>query len=252
MNASDALPRILLLEDDPVSAAFLAEAIAALPARVEHAASLAEARALGGDQSLWLFDANLPDGTGASLLAEWRARGLRTPALAHTAEARREELDALIDAGFAEVLLKPLTIAQLQGAIRRMLGLNPSQDARGSAGIDAPRCGKSPVWDDAAALRALNGQRAHVEAMRGLFLQELPQTVARVVDAFARDDAALRAELHRLTAACGFVGAARLRAAVDALRDAPSSSAALARFEGAAGDTLSASGPVGDDASRDA
>ena len=244
MNASDALPRILLLEDDPVSAAFLTEAIAALPARIEHAASLAEARALGGGQALWLFDANLPDGPGAALLAEWRAQGLHTPALAHTAEARREALDALIDAGFAEVLLKPLTIAQLQGTIRRVLSPDPSPspspDATATAIIDAPRCGKSPVWDDAAALRALNGQHAHVEAMRTLFLHELPQTAAQIAAACAGNDAdALRAELHRLTAACGFVGAARLREAVDALRDGPMSTAARVQFEGAVQDTLS-------------
>ena len=45
MNASAHLPRILLLEDDPVSAAFLSAAIEALPAQVDVAGTLAEARA---------------------------------------------------------------------------------------------------------------------------------------------------------------------------------------------------------------
>lgn len=244
MNASDAPPRLLLLEDDPVSAAFLAAGMEALPAAVDTAASLAEARALADrGHALWLFDANLPDGRGADLLSELRSRGLSIPALAHTAEARREELDALIDAGFAEVLLKPLSVAQLQGAIRRMLGTAPSPDARTTEPVDAPRCGKSPVWDDDAALRALNGQRAHVVAMRELFLLELPQTAAQVAGARSRNDIdAVRAELHRLKAACGFVGAARLGAAVDALREAPLSTAALAGFEGATQDTLSSAG----------
>ena len=243
MNASaarPALPRVLLLEDDPVSAAFLAAALDALPAQVTHAATLAEARLVAEGCDLWLFDAHLPDGDGATLLAELRARGLRTPALAHTAEARREPLDALIDAGFAEVLQKPLTVAQLQAAVRRALGDaagTPTGDVMPSA---ASRCGKSPIWDDAAALRALNGHRDHVDAMRGLFLQELTQVAARVADAAARRDmAALRGELHRLQASCGFVGAARLASAVDALRDAPDDPAALAQFEGAAQDTLS-------------
>jgi DNA-binding response OmpR family regulator len=244
MNASAArsapLPCVLLLEDDPVSAAFLAAALDALPARVAQAATLTEARRVADGCDLWLFDAHLPDGDGAALLAELRARGLRTPALAHTAEARREPLDALIDAGFMEVLQKPLTVAQLQAAVRRALG-----DAAGiPSGSDrtgaASRCGKSPVWDDAAALRALNGRRDHVDAMRGLFLQELAQVAARVAEAAARRDTdALRGELHRLQASCGFVGAARLAAAVDALRDAPGDPAALAQFEGAAQDTLS-------------
>jgi CheY-like chemotaxis protein/HPt (histidine-containing phosphotransfer) domain-containing protein len=245
MNASAAHPalppRLLLLEDDPVSAAFLTAALDALPARVTHAATLAEARIVAEGCDLWLFDAHLPDGDGATLLAELRFRGLRTPALAHTAEARRELLDVLIDAGFAEVLQKPLTMAQLQAAVRRALGDAASATAKHEATRGDPhRCAKSPVWDDAAALRALNGRRDHVAAMRGLFLQELPPVATRVTEAAARDDTdALRGELHRLQASCGFVGAARLAAAVDALRDAPHDPAALAQFDGAAQDTLS-------------
>lgn len=245
MNASAArpasLPCVLLLEDDPVSAAFLSAALDALPARVMTAATLSEARPLADRCDLWLFDAHLPDGDGATLLAELRTRGLCTPALAHTAEARREPLDALIDAGFTEVLQKPLTLAQLQAAVRRVLG-----DAAGTATEDESadagplRCGKSPVWDDAAALRALNGHHEHVAMMRGLFVQELPHVATRVSEAATRGDAdGLSGELHRLQASCGFVGAARLAAAVDVLRDAPDSPAALAQFEGAAQDTLS-------------
>ena len=263
MNASAAppLPRLLLLEDDPVSAAFLASALEALPARVDVAASLAEARRRADGCDLWLFDAQLPDGDGASLLAELRACGLRTPALAHTAETRREPLDALIAAGFDAVLLKPLSVAALQACVRRALG-----DPDGSAPIGMPReapieaslepparriagvGAKLPVWDDAVALRALNGSRAHVAAMRGLFLQELP-TAAGCVIAGARlgDVAAIRAELHRLQASCGFVGAARMAAAVDALRARRGDGEALARFEAAVQDTLAASPALSDD-----
>lgn len=239
MNADPALPRLLLLEDDPVSAAFLSTALEALPTRVDVAASLAEAEALrDAGHALWLFDANLPDGTGGDLLARWRARGLATPALAHTADARREERDALIATGFADVLRKPLTVAQCQAAVRRMLG--------GAAAASSPQ-GEVLVrealarWDDAAALRALNGNAAHVAAMRDLFIGELPAARTRVVDAFSRSDAeAMHAELHKLQASCGFVGAARVLAAVTALRDAPASREALARFENAVEDTLSA------------
>lgn len=257
MNASASrsgpppLPRVLLLEDDPVSAAFLASALEALPARVEVASSLAEARGRADGCDLWLFDAHLADGDGASLLAELRARGLRTPALAHTAEARREPLDALIAAGFGEVLLKPLSVAALQAGVRRALG-----DAGASTAVEtgaAPAgngCAKPPVWDDDTALRALNGHHGHVDAMRRLFLQELPASAGRVSDGARRgDDTAMHAELHRLQASCGFVGAARIAAAIDALRAHPDDADALARFEGAVQDTLASSPVPSDDAS---
>jgi CheY-like chemotaxis protein/HPt (histidine-containing phosphotransfer) domain-containing protein len=241
-SASVALPRILLLEDDPVSAAFLSAAIEGLPAQVDAAGTLAEAHALASARThdLWLFDANLPDGRGADLLAELRERGILVTALAHTADARRDELDALIDAGFEEVLLKPLSVAQLQGAIRRFCG-DGSPTGMDRAQWDATaRGGKLPVWDDEAALRALNGHRAHVDAMRGLFAQELPLVSLRVSVALAsRDTTTLRDELHKLQASCGFVGAARLGGAVVNLRDAPASADAAMQFDGALQDTLS-------------
>jgi DNA-binding response OmpR family regulator len=244
MNASvsAALPRVLLLEDDPVSAAFLGAAIEGLPAQVDVAGSLAEARDMVSirGHDLWLFDANLPDGRGADLLAELRGLGIGTRALAHTAEARRDELDALIDAGFAEVLLKPLSVAQLQGAIQRFCVSDAPVETDNARQDEPMRCGKLPLWDDDAALRALNGHRAHVDAMRGLFAQELAQVSTRMSAALAnRNTTALRDELHKLQASCGFVGAARLGAAVSGLRDAPESAGAAAQFEGALQDTLS-------------
>lgn len=239
MNADATLPRLLLLEDDPVSAAFLTAALEGLPARVNIAASLAEAEPLRDNgHALWLFDANLPDGTGGELLARWRALGLTTPALAHTADARCEERESLIRAGFADVLLKPLTVAQLQAAVRRMLG-HAGKSPATEAAIALRET--SPIWDDDAALRALNGHAGHVAAMRGLFLGELPAARARIADAFTRSDAeAMHSELHKLLASCGFVGATRILATVAALREAPTSRDACARFEDAVEDTLSA------------
>jgi CheY-like chemotaxis protein/HPt (histidine-containing phosphotransfer) domain-containing protein len=241
MNADPALPRLLLLEDDPVSAAFLATALEALPARVDIAASLAEAEPLrDADHALWLFDANLPDGTGSQLLARWRAHGLATPALAHTADPRPEERDALIGAGFAEVLRKPVGLAQLQAAVRQALGGGKTIEAAAhGASHDDDDCADSQIWDDAVALRALNGNAALVDTMRGLFLGELPSVRMRIADALSQADAdAVRAELHKLQASCGFVGASRVLAAVMALRDAPLSREAFARFQDAVDGTL--------------
>lgn len=255
MNASDAPPsptsrphpRILLLEDDPVSAEFIDAALSALPARVERAASLAEARTRLADAAddddrhdLWLFDARLPDGAGADLLLELRMHGRSTPALAHTAEPRPEERAALLAAGFVDVLIKPLGVDALQAAVRSALGDAPVS-AHAAEAPSMETASVLPIWDDALALRALNGNAAHVAAMRGLFLQELDATATRMASAAATGDvAALGEDLHRLRAACGFVGAARLAAAVEALRETPMSSAALAQFDKATRDTLSA------------
>ena len=234
-------PRILLVEDDPVSRAFLATAVEALPALVDAAANCAQARQLASQPSgydLWLIDANLPDGSGVDLLMALRVAAPHTPALAHTASQRRADLDPLLAAGFLEVLVKPITTPALQGAIRRVLG-----DGVAMAGtiIDpgSGPCGKLPNWDDAAALAALKGEQAHVDALRRLFLDELPAQRQAVVTALAAGDIERAGrELHRLRASCGFVGAARLGAVVRMLEAEPRSGIALQRFDEAAGDLL--------------
>jgi HPt (histidine-containing phosphotransfer) domain-containing protein len=48
----------------------------------------------------------------------------------------------------------------------------------------------------------------------------------------------MRDELHRLAASCGFVGAARLAAAVRALQAAPGDGERLQRFDAAVGELL--------------
>src|SRR5688500_6650564 len=176
------MPRVLLVEDDPASRLFLAGALEAMPATVAVAGSVAEARkciAIDGAPDLFLFDANLPDGSGAGLLRELRALGHATPALAHTASTDREALDALLAAGIAEVLVKPLPAALLQATVRRWFGLS------GPLRVSEPpmACGKLPVWDDDAAAAALGGNPLHVTALRSLFLAELPQQRDAVLEA---------------------------------------------------------------------
>jgi DNA-binding response OmpR family regulator len=233
-------PRILLVEDDPTSRAFLAAAAEALPADVDTAANSAEAMALAtnGDYALWLLDARLPDGDGPSLLAALRARGLRAAALAHTAARERSTLEALVGAGFDDALVKPIAATDLQAALRHALGLSARRVAEpGAAAATAER---PPTWDDGAALSALNGQQAHVDALRQLFVAELPATRDALAAAVrARDRPALQSALHRLRASCGFVGAARLGAAAVALQEAADPSTRVEDVLAAVQDILS-------------
>ncbi|WP_158601690.1 Hpt domain-containing response regulator [Solilutibacter pythonis] len=224
-------PRLLLVEDAPVSQAFLAEAARAVPAHVDVAGSLAEAMTLATDFRFdaWLIDAHLPDGRGIELLARLRET-LPAPhpvALAHTASHDAAELATLREAGFAIVVSKPLSAAAWQAALRTAL----SDD-------------KTTTWDDAAALRALNGNAGSVRALRGLFLAELPEQHAVILTALENGhlDTA-RGELHRLKAGCGFVGATRLRAAVDALHAAPASPALRHAFTEAVTELLARPAP---------
>lgn len=226
MNASPAVtkPGLLLVEDDPVSAAFLTEGAALLELDVRWAADAASARLASLERhfDLLLIDAHLPDGLGEDLLRALRKTGQDAPALAHTAAADADLHRRLFASGFCEVLRKPLPVVELHAALRRYL-----------------RAGCGPIWDDAAALAALGGRPEQVAALRALFLDELPlhrQQIAAAVG--RRDEAAVRAELHRLSASCGFVGAARLAEAVRRMRTTPMDVAALRALEAAAEELL--------------
>jgi CheY-like chemotaxis protein len=235
MAAHPRTPRILLVEDDATSRAFLAGALAALPARMAMAAGAAEALALAADGKrfdLWLVDAHLPDADGGALLAALRLLAPATPALAHTAARDPGCLAALRAAGFDGVLRKPMGLALLRAAVRNALraptrptaaaGATPAVAEPAAAwSIDA--CSPPPVPRiDAAARRTM---------LRALFHAELPVQRIAVEQAIAAGDvAAAFGVLHRLRASCGFVGAAALAAAVRALQSDPASLDALRRF----------------------
>jgi len=243
---------LLLVEDDPVSRAFLVQALEHFPARVDAAADAAQATAFarGNEYALWLLDANLPDASGEELLRRLRALHPVTPALCLTAEVDGVRHAALARAGFAEVLLKPITIDTLAAALRRQLGSESRSIADASIFTAATAIGSAasagnepPVWDHAQASLALGGNLAAVRALRALFLAELPAQAQAIAGAIARQDSdAVRAELHRLKAGCGFVGSARLLVAVRALDAAPLDALCAQRFTAAVQETVRSSG----------
>jgi len=193
-------PRVLLVEDDPVTRAFLRAATQALDVEVDLAASMQQALTLAATTiyAVWLLDARLPDGSGTDLLEELRGRHPDTPALAHTAVTDQAELQRLRDAGFNAAVCKPLSAADWQAAVRTLL-------------IQS----EPPLWDDAAALNILGGNPDDLSDLRGLFMGELPDQINTLKRAHTdRDEATINAELHRLRASCAFVGAARLASAI--------------------------------------
>jgi DNA-binding response OmpR family regulator len=227
--------RLLLVEDDAVSRGFLGLALQSMPATVVDVATnaaqaLAHAHSREQSHSLWVLDANLPDASGEQLLDALRELRPDVPALCLTAEVHGERLEALRAAGFADVLKKPLTIAELHAAVRRAL-------ANAGHGHGA----NLPIWDDAQALKALGGNPAAVQAMRGLFVAELPKQAGAVQRAIATGDLeTARSELHKLRASCGFVGSTRLLDAVEELSHALGDPNCLDYFRVQVSDALAA------------
>lgn len=216
MNAA-----VLLAEDEPVSRAFLIEALATFGLRCDAVADGLEAleQASRVRYDALLLDLNLPGCDGIaivqSLCADAHAASHATPALALTADDTAATRHRLLDAGFSDVACKPIAMQALEAALQR-LGLATSRP-RPLAADSGSTLPDSP-WDDAQALSAAGGNRGIVDALRGMMLDELSRQRDLIDSALQRGDAsAARHELHRLRASCGFCGATALALSVDAL-----------------------------------
>lgn len=204
--------RVLVADDDPASRRFLGDGLRQFGADAETCADgmAALARARHERLDLLLLDCRMP-GAGAlevldALRADPAAASRSSPAVATSAACAARERRRLLDAGFAEVLVKPCDLP----ALRRALALARSD-------------GQAPLLDDAAAL-ASGGDARTMQALRGLLRSELAALDAEL-ERLACDRAAFAERLHRLRSSCGFCGATALGASAAALqqhlREAP-------------------------------
>jgi DNA-binding NtrC family response regulator len=97
--------------------------LTALPARVEVAGSIAQARAWrqASAHALWLVDAHLPDGDGLDCLRALGVHGA-APALAITAGRRARGTRCAVRGRLPGSAVKPVSIAMLHATVRRLLG----------------------------------------------------------------------------------------------------------------------------------
>ncbi len=146
-----------------------------------------------------------------------RERGVRTPAIATSAEldsTLRRELEC---AGYVDALTKPIGLDDLARLLAEHL---PEAQVR-RASITSPRSTASlevALLDDASALASVGGDRQTLRALRGLLAQELHALILRLrqsSDSIEVSD--LRESLHRLRASCRYCGADALGAATQRL-----------------------------------
>ena len=205
------MPRVLVADDNPLSLRFFAEALTAYGCACTTAADGNEAVACaqGAVFDLLLLDMRMPRLDGAAALAQVREQpgpSQQAPALATTADPDDATHAALRAAGFAQVLLKPITVDSLRAALDRHLPSGVSADVR---------------LDEEQALKAAGGNASIVAALRGLLAAELDALPAELAAFGAqRDAAALRDRLHRLDASAGFCGVPLLTQAAAGLRAA--------------------------------
>lgn len=116
--------RILLVEDSQLVTEAFSILFTEAGYNVDLAATVAEAIECGTSEvvDLMLLDLSLPDGSGLEVLAALRESGrLPRATLAMTGHNDSETRRSCIDAGCADVLLKPVPIRDLLRQIERLL-----------------------------------------------------------------------------------------------------------------------------------
>lgn len=195
------LPRILIVDDDPVTLRFFEGALNRLAQCVTAADGAAALSASeNGAFDLFVVDLNLPDLRGEQVLSRLRRRHPSTRAIATSAEVDADVRKRVDSAGFDDVIEKPVALDRLLAVIGAFLG-------------DSAR-----ALDDEAALRSLGGDRTSLQALRGLLAAELDELGKKYETEAPVDRDELAARLHRLRASCGFCGAVALASVAASLQ----------------------------------
>ncbi len=171
-----------------------------------------------------LMDVQMPglDGLETTRAIRSRERGghRRTPIVAFTAHAMREDRDRCIAAGMDEYLSKPVETSTLLEALTRVA--RPARDEAAASGHAPTAAGKpaaapSPVPDPphvAALRRIVGGDEKLLREVVGVFLEDTPGKLSGLAIALAAQDAsALAIAAHGLKGSAAALGA---RAATEA------------------------------------
>lgn len=115
--------RILLVEDHPDLGAAVKNFLEEKDYSVEHADTAAAARESikQGRFELFIFDVDLPDGTGFELCQEFRLAGGVTPVLIMTARSTIEDKETGLEAGADDYITKPFSLRELALRVRAIL-----------------------------------------------------------------------------------------------------------------------------------
>jgi CheY-like chemotaxis protein len=115
---------VLIVEDDPSTRLMLETALGGFGAAVLTVSSPNEAmRVLADRRCVVISDIAMPDEDGYAFIARLRSaeNGTpRRPAIALTANARTEDRDRALSAGFDSFLAKPIDVHELAGEIERL------------------------------------------------------------------------------------------------------------------------------------
>lgn len=213
--------RVLVVEDDEVNRMVIERFLSLLGQVPLCADSVAAALHIAADAAVEaaIVDMNLPDGDGLSLLSRLRdmPRFGQTPAILISAHLPKHAIQPMLAAGFAAVLQKPFSQAQLGAAlvqvqVQPLQGPGAINTGRAPAGAEDSGRVAAP-WVDLAFLRAERDAlgMATLTQIAAVFERQGEPLIASLQKAAAADDReACRKLAHKLRGAAANLGLSRL------------------------------------------
>lgn len=209
-------PRVLLVEDDPLSQEVACGMLAALGIAVDTAGDGAEAlrRAAAAVPDLVLMDIQMPVMDGLSA-----ARAMRSdpaladlPIIAMSANAFPEDRRRCLEAGMDGHIPKPVDPAKLREELARWLPIH--DNSPGDASASSPVSRSVPAIDVAAGLRYFGGREDAYHRMLGRFVALRASDASSVRAALSSGDPLAASRLaHSLKSMAATLGAETLRSA---------------------------------------
>jgi len=214
--------RILLVEDNATNQKVAVRILEKLGFRADIAGNgkeaVAAAQALPYD--IVFMDVQMPEMDGFEATERIRrieaGTGKHTPIIAMTAHAMTGDRERCIEAGMDDYVTKPIEPKALVEAIERQLADRPLV-ATASLTSEAstqphPAPESIPVFDKEALLGRLEGDEALFVEIVTLFMQDIPEQIARLTAALeAKDSDAVMRQGHTLKGASANFGAMAMR-----------------------------------------
>jgi PAS domain S-box-containing protein len=227
--------RILIAEDNRVNQQVLlrqAGRLGLVASAVENGQAALDALAEGKYDAV-LMDCQMPvmDGYAATRAIRERERkgAARTPVVAVTANAMREDYERCRDAGMDDFVAKPVTLAALASALERAVGASRAGGtADAMSGELTERADELSSLDaygiDPAALAALQedvGGAASLGRIIRLFLEQLDPQIQEILEAAgAGEHERMARTAHRMKSSSATLGATRLADVLERLETA--------------------------------
>jgi len=168
--------RILIIEDEPRIAAFVARGFESAGYETSVVEDGAEglAAALSGDSDLVLLDVGLPTMDGFEVLRELRLRGSTIPVIMLTARSSTRDTVEGLDSGANDYVPKPFTFEELLARVRSRLRETPSSSGVSVAHGDV-------VLDILARRSTVGGREVDLSAREFALAEQFLRNPGRVL-----------------------------------------------------------------------